>query len=347
MNFVMSGASYGEQSVRHFTGLSLISTISSHLLVTRPSKSRALECFVVEIAQRSTHIAMIVRLSLSNIVHHLIITCSQTLWFMQASLKDLSLARTDSQSFVICQRVLHKCHEIIFGDVLPPSIAPYAALSLPSQSRYPRTKVKHNVEPSLVGIGIVLAGAPAMPLLTKTLGHIPIEQGRAEEDLYIRSVEAPDDETAAGGRSTQAFQINDDDDEGDVDVDDNPDSDDTPPTASIPHDTETITRPGVLTRRRTVGAAQTVPALPLHLRTIRRSRASEDPLGQLDTDHVAIPYLSSPSISSARPAPRSAAVNLADVLLERYDNESQLQLLRSHYCRSEVCVSLCALYSCY
>ena len=33
----------------------------SHLLITRPSKSRALECFVVEIAQRSTHIAMIVR----------------------------------------------------------------------------------------------------------------------------------------------------------------------------------------------------------------------------------------------------------------------------------------------
>ncbi len=33
-----------------------------HLLVTRPSKSRALECFVVDIAHRSTHIAMIVRL---------------------------------------------------------------------------------------------------------------------------------------------------------------------------------------------------------------------------------------------------------------------------------------------
>ena len=34
----------------------------SHLLVTKPSKSRALECFVVEIAQKSTHIAMLVRL---------------------------------------------------------------------------------------------------------------------------------------------------------------------------------------------------------------------------------------------------------------------------------------------
>lgn len=36
-------------------------TAHSHLLITRPTKSRALECFVVETAQRSTHIALIVR----------------------------------------------------------------------------------------------------------------------------------------------------------------------------------------------------------------------------------------------------------------------------------------------
>jgi phosphatidylinositol 4-kinase len=180
-----------------------------------------------------------------------------------------------------------------------------------------------------------------MPLLTETVGHVPIEQGRAEEGMNIRSVETPDNETAADRRSTQAFQVNVDDD--DEDVDDNPDTDEMAP-ASVPHDPVNIIRPGVLTRRQTVGAAQTVPVLPLHLRTIRRSRASEDPLGQLDTDHVAIPYLSSPSISSARPAPRSAAVNLADALLETYDDESQLQLLRSHYCRSEVCLSFREFY---
>jgi phosphatidylinositol 4-kinase len=38
-----------------------INSFTSHLLVTRPSKSRALECFVVDISQQSTHIAMIVR----------------------------------------------------------------------------------------------------------------------------------------------------------------------------------------------------------------------------------------------------------------------------------------------
>jgi hypothetical protein len=258
---------------------------------------------------------------------------------MQASLKDLSLARTDSQSFAICQRVLHKCHEIIFGDLPSPYTAPYAALSLPPQSWFPRTKVKHNVEPSLVGIGVVLAGAPGMPLLTEAVGQVAIEQGRAEEGANTRSVETLDDERATGGGSTPALQINvDDDDEGDAH--DDPDGDEMYPTSSVPREIKATTRPGVLTRRRTVAAAQTVPALHLHLRTIQRSRASEDPLGQLDTEHVATPYLSSPSISSARPAPRSASVNLADGLLETYDKGSQLQLLRSHYCRSEVCTIL-------
>ena len=254
---------------------------------------------------------------------------------MQAALKDLSLARTDSQSFGICQRVLHECHEIIFGDIPLPSTAPYAALSLPSQPRFPRTKVRHNVEPALVGIGLVLAGALGMPLLTEIVGHVPIEQGRAEEGVNIRSVETLDNETTADRNSAQDFQNVDNDDEGDDDDDDR-DSDEVASSASVPQDTMTRTRPGVLTRRRTVGAAQTVPTLPLHPRTIRRPRASDDPLGQLDTDHVVIPYLSSPSISSARPAPRSATVSFADALLETYDNESQLQLLRSHYCRSEV-----------
>lgn len=60
----MSGVSYGERNVRHIVDPFLTSTsVLSHLLVTRPSKSRALECFVVDVAQRSTHIAMIVRQS--------------------------------------------------------------------------------------------------------------------------------------------------------------------------------------------------------------------------------------------------------------------------------------------
>jgi phosphatidylinositol 4-kinase B len=48
-------------SVQLLLSTHLHSAHNSHLLVTRPTKSRALECFVVEIAQRSTHIAIIVR----------------------------------------------------------------------------------------------------------------------------------------------------------------------------------------------------------------------------------------------------------------------------------------------
>ncbi|KAF8350695.1 kinase-like protein [Amanita rubescens] len=249
-----------------------------HLLVTRPSKSRALECFVVDIARRSTHIAMF------------------TLWFMQASLKDLSTSRYDSHSFIICQRVLHKCHEIIFGDLPSSAVSPYST-------------IKPHPEPALIGLGMVLAGAPGMPVLTEIMGEVAIEQGRIDEDgNNLRSLEQ-DDEVA--GALISEPEANEETREGD--------------------DQDT----GTVIRRRTISAAQTVPALPLHLRLVRKSRASEDPLGQSDSEQVSTLFQSSPSIATRMPL-RSAAISQADSLLEKYDLASQMQLLRSHYCRSEV-----------
>lgn len=253
---------------------------------------------------------------------------------MQAAIKDLSITTHDTPSFIICQRVLHQCHEIIFGDLPSPTTAPYASLNLPSQSRFTRRKVKPNAEPAVVGIGLVLAGAPGMPLLTENMGRVAIEQGRAEEGNHYRSVESQDDDIVRGLHLNQTIEDSTGDD--DQDEVESPTTDESHHIIPDFHATRTSTRPGVLARRRTVGAAQTVPALPLHLRTIRRSRASEDPLGQLDSELTPTPYLSSPSISSARTAPRSVALNFADALLERYDKDSQAQLLRSHYCRSEV-----------
>ncbi len=91
-----------------------------------------------------------------------------------------------------------------------------------------------------------------------------------------------------------------------------------------------------LGRRRTLGA-QTLPALPLHLQTIRKARLSEsDPLGQSDAESAVMPYQSSPSIASARTPLRTAAANRADVLLSNYDQQSQMHLLRGHYYLSEV-----------
>ncbi|KAG6909700.1 hypothetical protein DXG01_015901 [Tephrocybe rancida] len=257
-----------------------------------------------------------------------------TLWFMQAALQDVSIRGHHTQSFAICQRVLHMCHEIIFGDLPAPTPSPYGGLTLPLQSRFARRKVKHNTEPAVAGIGLVLAGAPGMPRLTEIMGEVAVEQGRAEENTHdFKSVESQEDDIALGLGPSQTYHrraaVNEDGDD-----DDGPESDDTHVSQTVKLDDAPT--PGAFSRRRTVGPAQTVPALPFHLRNIRRSRASEDPLGQYDGDSVTVPYLSTPSISSSRPIPRSATMNRADALLEAYNPESQSQLLRSHYCRSEV-----------
>ncbi|KAJ7046796.1 kinase-like protein [Mycena alexandri] len=289
----------------------------SHLLVTRPTKSRALESFVVDVIQRSTHLAMI------------------TLWFMQAALRDLSSSPNRSQSFIICQRVLHKCHEIIFADLPPPAPTPYATLTLPFQSRFSRRKVKPHFEPAVIGVSMILAGTPGMPQLTEIMGEVAIEQGRVEEEgAPFKSVESQDEEVASYG--TPRTSTSDDGDDLDDDEDVQPGHSYSTPQLVLPNGT-TSTPMLSLGRSRTVEAAQTAPALPLHFRNLRRSRQSQDPLGQLDAESAtATPYQSSPSISSARPPPRAVSLNLADVLLANYDTPSQVHLLRSQYCRSEI-----------
>ncbi|KAF7322989.1 Phosphatidylinositol 4-kinase [Mycena chlorophos] len=271
-----------------------------HLLVTQPSKSRALEAFVVDIAQRSTHLAM------------------NTLWFMQAALRDLSANRT--QSFFICQRVLHKCHEIIFSDP-PLAAAPYSGMNLPFQSRVLRRKVKPHFEPAVIGISMVLAGVPGLPQLTEIMGDVAIEQGRVEEDgIQLTSIENQDDDVASfGSPSSAALSLEDEDED--------------------PEEPNGQTSIQLGSRRHTIEAAQTAPTLPLHFRNIRRSQQSTDPLGQLDAEPVPTPYQSTPSLSgaaSARFAPRSASTSMGDALLGNYDAASQGHLLRSHYCRSEI-----------
>lgn len=57
----MSGVSSGTELSGSTIESRVLMNMCSHLLVTRPSKSVALECFVVERAEQSTHIAMLVR----------------------------------------------------------------------------------------------------------------------------------------------------------------------------------------------------------------------------------------------------------------------------------------------
>jgi hypothetical protein len=239
---------------------------------------------------------------------------------MQASLKDLSTNPT-SQSFQVCQRVLTQCHEIIFGDLPTPASAPYATLRVPFQSRFARKKVRPLVQPAIIGLAMVLAGAPGLPRLTPIMGQVAIEQGRVveqgpetsglERELSLESV-------------TISNTTNDDEDE-----------DDAQPPSDSPQEEEPVLDAGVTkpSRRTTVGPSQTTPALPVHL--VVKPRLSYDPFGQEDPQPANSPSHSTPSLFPIRKH-RSNTPSKAEALLERYDQQSQMHLLRSHFCRSEV-----------
>lgn len=266
---------------------------------------------------------------------------------MQAALQDLALTRHDTQSFVICQRVLHKCHEIIFGDLPPPATVPYASLNLPFQSRFVRKKVRTHAEPALVGMSMILAGAPGMPRLTEIMGEVAIEQGRVQEEGQEPQRLAIQDDDVVRGVATSPIAETPDDDDNDTDesaiYDPSAGSQGSQPSQRTP-DLDAFGNPiskKALLRRETVGAARTSPALPLHLRAIRKPRLSDDPLGQNDPPsppiHSASPYQSSPSISSpSRQSYHTNSASGADLLLQKYDLAAQNHLLRSQYCRSEV-----------
>ena len=279
---------------------------------------------------------------------------------MQAALQDLALTRHNTPSFVICQRVLHKCHEIIFGDLPPPATLPYAFLNLPFQSRFTRKKVRAHVEPALVGLGVVLAGAPGMPTLTQIMGEVAVEQGRAQDGGQEAPRPAnPDDDVARGVANVPSVDATDDDDDDDDDNDLEEESPAGVPTTAFSeentvHQLRAMSdlsafghnRPkaGSSGRRRTIGGAKTSPALPLHMRTAHKPRLSDDPLGQNDPPlpvRSVSPYQSTPSISSSPQQPlHSSTSSGTDLLLQKYDLQSQSHLLRSQYCRSEVSCNL-------
>jgi len=239
---------------------------------------------------------------------------------MQASLKDLS-ANPTSQSFQVCQRVLTQCHEIIFGDLPTPGSSPYVTLQLPFQSRFTRKKIKPLVQPALVGLAMVLAGAPGLPLLTPIMGQVAIEQGRALEDgPEISGIERELSQVSV----TVPETANDDDD----------DADEQPPPGESPQKEEPIrdasSKPS---RRTTIGPSQTTPALPAHL--VAKPRLSYDPFGQEDPQSSNSPSHSTPSLLPTRKHHPNAP-SQGETLLQRYDHQSQIHLLRSHFCRSEV-----------
>ncbi|CCA66930.1 related to PIK1-phosphatidylinositol 4-kinase [Serendipita indica DSM 11827] len=149
-----------------------------HLLVTRPSQSAALETFVLRKAQESTVLALL------------------TLCFLQASLNDLA-TRRNTQSFAICSRVLQSITHIIYAE-------PYSQIN-PSDGTLlpllPRRKVKPHMLPALVGIGVVLASCPGLPIAANTVGQTAVEQG-----WYV-DPKTPPEATGSMPTTTQAANV--------------------------------------------------------------------------------------------------------------------------------------------
>ena len=136
---------------------------------------------------------------------------------MQAHLKDLA-ANKDTRSFSVCQRVLHRCHEIIFEDSPGLVSGPYSSMKVRSRKHIHRNRVKHHVEPALVGMSCLLAGVPGLPQVAKVVGRVAIEQGREEDvENNIRSLDFQTEDSPIPSPSLQnAEEFGDEEKDDDV-----------------------------------------------------------------------------------------------------------------------------------
>ncbi|KAG0085320.1 Phosphatidylinositol 4-kinase pik1alpha (PI4-kinase)(PtdIns-4-kinase) [Podila epicladia] len=122
-----------------------------HLLISRPSESVALENFILDRCQISSHMAIL------------------TLWYLQAYTSDLA-ASPNTPSFKLCKRVFNKCQAIVFA-----TEAPGEYMDIYGKNGVP--KVKENALSAMVGMGVMLA-AFGQPLMTKSPGQLALAQGR-------------------------------------------------------------------------------------------------------------------------------------------------------------------------
>lgn len=159
-----------------------------HLLITRPSESVALECFLVEMCEKSTHIALM------------------SLWYLQAYLADLS-TNPSSPSFELCKRLLNKSQAIVFSEDDEDENdenSTNATGSVPNNNNnrgLAGQKIRENALPALVGMGAMLLGF-GQPLMTKPAGRIAIAQGRRDRTLSITSQQQVGDDRVLTRRNT-------------------------------------------------------------------------------------------------------------------------------------------------
>ncbi|KAJ9474325.1 Phosphatidylinositol 4-kinase PIK1 [Pseudozyma hubeiensis] len=187
-----------------------------HLLITKPSESRALECFILRRCSQSVHVALL------------------TLWYFQAALSDLS-ANPHTASFQICHRVFNQCQRILFEDPLSNANSVYAlgaaAATVQNDAGPSNSNLLHSglqgllvaatalgrqkVSPqaplaNIVGIGSVMASVPAMPQLASITGSIAIEQARQPPDAMQDALAARDFDSDADHEDDKAYTNSED-----------------------------------------------------------------------------------------------------------------------------------------
>lgn len=259
---------------------------------------------------------------------------------MQAHLRDLALNSQNSKPFTICQRVLHRCHEIIFEDSPGLVKGPYSTIKVQSRKVLQRKRVKPHMQPAIIGMALIIAGAPGLPLLTKVAGEMSVEQGKAADDeSNLRSLEPQGDIgfVPSPARATEANEDEDrDDDEqanGATQPRDDPDKID---GRVMERESDRLLYRVLSQSQKMQEAAQTTPVLS-STDSPRISASADDPFGQLDESPTSSqPFQSSPAISNSRKLRRSGSTSLVDAIMQSYDTPTQRRLLQGHYCRSEV-----------
>jgi hypothetical protein len=275
---------------------------------------------------------------------------------MQSALRDLTPTRTTNPGpFLICQRILSRCHEIIFGDTPEPSSSPYRSLASSSNTRTRKTRqpkslrVNAHAAPAFIGMGVMMA-SPGMSGLVDLAGGWAVRQGRRPlDDDEGRSRVEVDKAGGSDGRvlAPTSPPVGKPDGEGD-------DSGEEDRYGTL-QDNGTPSTGGLLSPPHTSRPSATSPNLysPPGGSTISRSTTPQpkgtDPFGQLPpstppefgrSDTVSPrhqPFHSVPEFShnNGRLVPNDRAPP-PEALLASYSLEAQRQLLRSHYCRSEI-----------
>lgn len=203
-----------------------------------------------------------------------------------------------------------------------------------------RKRVKPHMQPAIIGMALIIAGAPGLPLLTKVAGEMSVEQGKAADDeSNLRSLE-PQGDIGFVPSPASATEANEDEDR---------DDDEQANGATRPRDDPDKIDGRVMEResdrllyrvlsqsQKMQEAAQTTPVLS-STDSPRISASADDPFGQLDESPTSSqPFQSSPAISNSRKLRRSGSTSLVDAIMQSYDTPTQRHLLQGHYCRSEV-----------